>query len=99
MEKQDITKVEPLRDYIIAELEVKASEAAKENAEHTLKAVKCVPDIKGVKAVKCGPDVKGVKAGDTLLVNPFEFVPHKVKLDDEHYIFPESVVIAVRRLT
>ena len=94
MEKQDITKVEPLRDYIIAELEVKASkagiilsEAAKENAEHTLKAV------------KSGPDVKGVKAGDTLLVNPFEFVPQKVKLDDEHYLFPESVVIAVRRLT
>lgn len=95
MEKQDITKVEPLRDYIIAELEVKASkagiilsEAAKENAEHTLKAV------------KCGPDVKGVKVGDTLLVNPFEFAPQKVKFfDDEHYLFPESVVIAVRRLT
>ena len=94
MEKQDMEKVEPLRDYIIAELEVKASkagiilsEAAKENAEHTLKAV------------KCGPDVKGVKAGDTLLVNTFEFVPQKVKLDDEHYLFPEAVVIAVRRLT
>lgn len=92
MEKQDLTKVEPLRDYIIAELEVKASKAgiilsetAKENAEHTLKAV------------KCGPDVKGVKAGDTLLVNPFDFVPQKVKLDEEHYLFPESVVIAVRR--
>ena len=92
MEKQDLTKVEPLRDYIIAELEVKASkagiilsESAKENAEHTLKAV------------KCGPDVKGVKAGDTLLVNPFDFVPQKVKLDEEHYLFPESVVIAVRR--
>lgn len=92
MEKQDLTKVEPLRDYIIAELEVKASkagiilsEAAKENAEHTLKAI------------KCGPDVKGVKAGDTLLVNPFDFVPQKVKLDEEHYLFPESVVIAVRR--
>lgn len=94
MEKQDITKFEPLRDYIIAELEVKASKAgiilsetAKENAEHILKAV------------KCGPDVKGVKAGDTLMVNPFDFMPQKVKLDDEHYLFPESVVIAVRRLT
>lgn len=94
MEKQDITQVEPLRDYIIAELEVKASKAgiilsetAKENAEHTLKAV------------KCGPDVKGVKAGDTLLVSPFDFVPQKVKLDNEHYLFPESVVIAIRRLT
>ncbi len=92
MEKQDLTKVEPLRDYIIAELEVKASKAgiilsetAKENAEHTLKAV------------KCGPDVKGVESGDTLLVNPFDFVPQKVKLDEEHYLFPESVVIAVRR--
>ncbi len=94
MEKQDITKVEPLRDYIIAEVEVKASKAgiilsetAKENAEHTLKAV------------KCGPDVKGVKAGDTLMVNPFDFMSQKVKFDSEHYLFPESVVIAVRRLT
>lgn len=92
MEKQDISKVEPLRNYIIAELEVKASkagiilsEAAKENAEHTLKAI------------KCGPDVKGIITGDTLLVNPFEFVPQKVKLDEEHYLFPESVVIAVKR--
>lgn len=86
MEKQDFTKIEPLRDYIIAELEVKASN---ENDEQTLKAI------------KCGPDVKGIKAGDTLLVNPFEFefVPRKIKFDDEHYIFPESVVIAVRRLT
>lgn len=94
MEKQDITKVEPLRDYIIAELEVKASkagiilaEAAKDNAEHTLKAV------------KCGPDVKGVKAGDTLLVNPCDFISQKIKLDDEHYLFSESVVIAIRQLT
>lgn len=94
MEKQDITKVEPLRDYITAELIVKASKAgiilsetAKENAEYTLKAV------------KCGPDVKGVKAGDTLMVNPFDFMSQKVKFDNEHYFFPESVVIAIRRLT
>lgn len=92
MQKVDLDKVIPLRNSVIAKIEVKASKAgiilsdeAKENSEHVLKTV------------KVGTDVKYVKQGDILLVNPFEFVNNKIKLDDEHYIFSEDVIIAVKR--
>lgn len=93
MKKIDLKEVMPLRDSVIAKIEVKASkvgiilsDTAKENSEHILKAV------------KVGPDTKYVQEGDILLVNPYEFMNNKLKLDDEHYVFSESAIIAVKRL-
>lgn len=93
MEKIDLKEVMPLRDSVIAKIEVKASkvgiilsDTAKENSEHILKAV------------KVGPDTKYVQEGDILLVNPYEFMNNKLKLDDEYYVISESAIIAVKRL-
>lgn len=93
MEKIGLKGVTPLRDSVIAKIEVKASkvgiilsDTAKENSEHILKAV------------KVGPDTKYVQEGDILLVNPYEFMNNKLKLDDEHYVLSESAIIAVKRL-
>lgn len=93
MEKINLKEIMPLRDTVIAKIEVKASkagiilsDAAKENSEHVFKAV------------KIGPDVKYVQKGDILLVNPYEFMNNKIKLDDEHYIISELAIIAVKRL-
>ena len=93
MEKINLNEIMPLRDAVIAKIEVKASkvgivlsDSAKENSEHILRAV------------KTGPDVKYVQEKDILLVNPYEFMNNKIKLDNEHYIILESTIIAVKRL-
>lgn len=92
MNKQELNNVVPLRDSIICEITVKASKAgiilsneAKENVEHILTAV------------RIGPDVKQVQIKDVLLVNPYEFMNNKIRLDDDHLLISETVVIAVKR--
>lgn len=92
MNKQDLNDIIPLRDSVICEITVKASKAgiilsseAKENAEHVLTAV------------KVGPDVKQVQVKDILLVNPYEFMNNKTRLDDDHLLISEAAVIAVKR--
>lgn len=93
-DKFNIDETTPLRDYIIAEIVIQAtksgiilSENAKENAAHTLTAV------------KVGPDVKDVKVGDVLMVHPYSFHGERLQLSDSYVMLPESVVIAVKRNT
>jgi len=90
--KFNVDETTPLRDYIIAEIVIQAtksgiilSDNAKENAAHVLTAV------------KVGPDVKDVKVGDVLMVHPYNYQGEKLRLSDSHVLFPESVVIAVKR--
>jgi Chaperonin 10 Kd subunit. len=92
MEKINIEEVIPLRDNILIKMEVEAnksgiilSEEAKENSKHTLRAV------------KVGPNCQQVAAGDELLVNTLEFMGTKLRLDEEHVIASEAVVVAVKR--
>lgn len=92
MDKQELNNIIPLRDSILCEIIVKASKAgiilsneAKENVEHTLIVV------------KIGPDVKQVQVKDVLLVNPYEFMNNKIRLDDNYLLVPEAAVIAVKR--
>lgn len=92
MNKQDLNDIIPLRDSVICEITVKASKAgiilsneAKENAEHILTVV------------KVGPDVKQVQVKDILLVNPYEFMNNKIRLDDDYLLISEAAVIAVKR--
>lgn len=92
MEKINVEEIIPLRDNILLKMEVEANKAgiilsdeAKENSKHTLKAV------------KVGPECKGVCTGDEVLVNTLEFMGTKLRLDDEHVIASEAVVVAVKR--
>lgn len=89
--KEDINDTLPLRDSIIAETvdtstsKIILPDSVKDNMKHVLVAK------------KLGPDVKYVKEGDVLCVNPYEFPAGKIKIDDNHYLFSEQLVIAVKR--
>lgn len=89
---ENIDELIPTRNYILCEIIVEASKAgiilsevAKENAKHK------------VVALKVGPLVETVKTGDELVLNPYEFINNKVKLNDDLVLISEDAVVCVKR--
>lgn len=89
---ENIDELIPTRNYILCEIIIEASksgiilsEVAKENAKHK------------VIALKVGPSVETVMPGDALILNPYEFINNKVKLDEDKMIISEDAVVCVKR--
>jgi len=88
---ENVESIQPLRDYILCKIVVEATKAgiilsdeAKANASH-----------KYLFACKLGPDVKSVHIDDKLMVHPLEVMSEKISVDEEHWLIPESAVVAV----